>query len=379
MGLMILTYIFLLKPERNGKSAAASSRRNAVVINFVVTWFISSICYSLLLYFERADPLEQALDVEYLQRLCLTQAALTSASQALTSISTLALVLNLALAVTSGGIPLEKTKRKYMTLSFVIIPYAIFLAFFVETFLLGNQRFPVNINMNPNGPPIISPTDNLSLPTIFYCIIVTGTNDYQFPILPSSYIFSMLSMGLTLLIEIYLVWYIRKMGRLDGNLRRVYKSTLVRVIVFSVYRMWALGMLIVEVAAPVIVFVEGEAALGTFTAFAELVLAAGPLTAFLLLGSKTSVLNAWGLKRRKSSAQAMANVRRARIKSKRFDDDRSSRASQGDAAWDVERGERSIVESPTAEAFEQTHTIDTLVSLPSAVYNPQKPLPARPK
>jgi len=154
--------------------------------------------------------------------------------------------------------------------------------------------------------------DNLAVPTMFYCVVVTDPS-FTTPILPSGIIFSIAVMSCTLLFEGYLIWMIQGKRRENFAIRRVYRNILVRVGVFSIYRIWALAMLFVELLNPKAAIFPGITTLSGFVGSAELVLAAGPLVAFLILSTRSDVLRSWGIKKQESSVQAMQDVDRERV------------------------------------------------------------------
>lgn len=168
--LLLFTYLFL--GTKNLPSGRAL-RRDPTVISFVITWIISSCCYSILLYWERSDPILGAIPVTS-SALCLVQASLTPAAQAMTTTSTLILAINIWNAISRSGFEKEKRRwDKLINLSFICLPYVVFIAFFVETFLLGNRPIPVNTQSDPKKPPMFVQVDNLAVPTMFYCVVVT--------------------------------------------------------------------------------------------------------------------------------------------------------------------------------------------------------------
>lgn len=186
------------------------------------------------------------------------------------------------------------------------------LRFFVQAYLAGNHTFTVDINVGP-GPPVFSTAENLAISTILYCIIAFNTDDHPtVPILPSGFIFSIILMGFTLLIEITIIWQLRQRG-VNGLSDGVYRPTLIRVIIFSLYRVFALGMLIGVVIKPDILVLEGVLSSGNFAAFADIVQGAAPLIAFLIFSTRTDVLKAWGIKKQTSSIEVIQGLDRERI------------------------------------------------------------------
>jgi len=119
-------------------------------------------------------------------------------------------------------------------------------------------------------------------------------------------------MVFTVVIEGNILWQIRKISQNKGFMG-VYRQCLIRVMFFSIYRIWALGMLIGVAVKPDIIFLEGILTRGTFAAFADIIQSAAPLIAFLILSTRADVLTAWGLKKQKSSIEVVEGLDRERI------------------------------------------------------------------
>jgi len=111
------------------------------------------------------------------------------------------------------------------------------------------------------------------------------------------------------MIEGYLIWKIQTKRR--GNIanHRVYRNILLRISVFSLYRICAFAMLFAALLDPNFVLFFFDRLRGP----AELVQATGPLVAFLILSTRSDVLRAWRLKNQQSSIQAMQDVDRERV------------------------------------------------------------------
>jgi len=86
-----------------------------------------------------------------------------------------------------------------------------------------------------------------------------------------------------------------------------------RLIIFSAYRLLSIAMLIIMLVKPYDILNEGTGGITDFVAFSEIVQAAGPLVAFIILSTRSDVLTAWRLRRQPSSIQVMENVDRDRI------------------------------------------------------------------
>jgi len=308
--LLLLTYLFL------GSNASNKSRplqRDPIVINFVISWIISSICYSLLLYWERSDDLLQSLDVTN-PSLCLAQAALIPASQAFTSSTTFILVLGVWSAVIRGSslkTQGRQARDKWIMAAFLVSPYVIFLAFSLQAYLVGRQSVSINIAQLGQPPRLVS-TPNLAISTILYCVIALPSDSSTVPILPSGYVFSIILMVFTVFIEVGILWQIRKITR-NKALIGVYRQCLVRVMVFSIYRVCTLGMVIGVAVKPDVILIEGILSRGTFAAFTDIIQSAAPLMAFLILSTRADVRSAWGLKKQKSSIEVVEGLDRERI------------------------------------------------------------------
>jgi len=226
------------------------------------------------------------------------------------------MVLNLCFAVIQGSDLGDQRARlgdKRLKYAYLILPYVAFVAFFIQAYLVGKQSILVNI-ASSNQPPNLVPSGNLAIATILYCIIAfpSGPAGSGVPILPSGYIFSIILMVFTLLIEGIIIWQIRKRAQ-NRAIGSVYRPLLRRLIAFSVYRIWALGMLIGVAVKPDIILLEGILSSGSFAAYADIVQGAAPLIAFLVLSTRADVLNAWGIKRQKSSIEVVEGLDRERI------------------------------------------------------------------
>jgi len=300
--LLLLTYLFLgSKTLPTGREI----RRDPIVTSFVITWIISSICYSLMLYSTHSDQFFMVIFNR--PAFCLVQACLTPAAQAMTTTSTLIVVINIRNAIIRSGFEKEKGKRdKLITLLFICIPYIVFLAFFVGFYLFGDQVSSV-LNFGRPGDPYL-------FPTIFYCTLMKNSITIRAsPISNYEIAFSIAITSCTLIIEGYLIWMIQARRRESITNHSVYRNILIRISVFSLYRICALVMLFVALLQPTYLFFIFSTRLRLA---AELVQAAGPLVAFLILSTRSDVLRAWRLKKQQSSIQAMHDVDRERISRK---------------------------------------------------------------
>ncbi|KZS96265.1 hypothetical protein SISNIDRAFT_482851 [Sistotremastrum niveocremeum HHB9708] len=276
--LLLLTFIF-----------SRSVRRDIVVGNFCLTWIISSVSFSLVMYSTLLG--ERAVS----SGLCLLQSVLIEACQAMlvyfsmnplaTAVSTFSLAFNLWMVMQR---PRLTAQLKWQML--LCLPsYIVFFTIVVIAFLRGTDP-------SVDGP-------NSAVPAAFYCIIVEDggvSNDPNviFRTLVSIYIFSAILLGSTFIFEALVLYSIVIRKR---HWQPIFQGTFIRVGLFVLYRLVPFVMEPFVIKNPDSILSQGPGRSAPSTVYArayEIIQAAVPLVAFCVLASAPDVLSAWGLWRR---------------------------------------------------------------------------------
>ncbi|KLO12760.1 hypothetical protein SCHPADRAFT_904810 [Schizopora paradoxa] len=281
--LLVLTTIFSRKVPRS-----------PVFINFCISWIVSSVVYSLLVYRGRSDPANLSLDPSPQE--CLIQASLINGVQALTSCATIGLVIQLFVVIRNthrdpNGESKFDRNRHALNYILLFVPFFAFLVFSIVSAVLGSPSA-----YNTDG--ILIPNSNLALPGIFYCIILFNTDTESLAsglsLVRASFIFastvSLLSLGLEVTIAIFVF---RKRSLLRRFVPNGWLSLLARIVAFSIYRLIALGLNLAVIVAPNEIFLTGISSNNLFNGVIDLVQAAIPLVAFLIFASEKDVWSAW--------------------------------------------------------------------------------------
>jgi len=220
----------------------------------------------------------------------------------MTSTSTLGLILNLWVSMHKPGFCTNLPRRRIWQFAICIPAYLVFLAFFIEAYSLGSTPVPQEQALNS------------AIPTTFYCIIiengiVNNSPRGVFRILVSVYIYSAIILGITLFIEAYILYSLLKQKFILQETAPYLKDVFLRVFIFSLYRTVSLIMLAFIIHDPSSLLVTGLLnPTSVYEGYAELVQAAAPLVAFLILATRSDVCLAWGLRRRRTTLDAIRDA-----------------------------------------------------------------------
>ncbi|KAF8532456.1 hypothetical protein JB92DRAFT_3138419 [Gautieria morchelliformis] len=141
-------------------------RRDPTFLNFCITWILSSVMFSILLY-RGTNSNTPGSPLGLLSAgQCLAQAARTEGAQVMTACSTLALVIQLFLCLrtaTYGGSVHGVKQTLWLTCMLLAGPYILFIAFAIPSALFATNHVP------GTESPFIQ---FKFLPTNFYCAVV---------------------------------------------------------------------------------------------------------------------------------------------------------------------------------------------------------------
>ncbi|KAL5519412.1 hypothetical protein ACEPAH_1095 [Sanghuangporus vaninii] len=273
-------------------------KRHPVFIDFCISWILSSMIHSLLLYRDRSSDDLLSLNPSY--NACLIQASLINGIQAMTSSTNLALVIHLwqllrqCPASEHGGMGSSARSRKKILFdcALLVTPILVLVAFTVSTMMIG---------MDPaKGLAVEStiPGSGLSVPTVFYCIIFengdfTHSLGLVLTILRSvlgfSCSISLITVGFEVSIAI-LVY--RKRTFLNRNAFN-WMALFSRIALFSAYRIVAVILNAAIMDRPDILFLVGMADDNLFSGVVDFFNAATPLVAFVVFASEKDIWSVW--------------------------------------------------------------------------------------
>ncbi|KAF7301187.1 hypothetical protein MIND_00683200 [Mycena indigotica] len=117
-------------------------KRNATWYNFIATWILSCLSYTFVFiigqqYTPNFGP-------------CLVQAGAIYGAPVVTSCATLAFAVDMFLGVRATAIQKPSQRRRYLTISLVVLPFAIWLGFVLPLWVFGAQN-PTEVRIGPNG------------------------------------------------------------------------------------------------------------------------------------------------------------------------------------------------------------------------------------
>lgn len=203
-------------------------RRGPTYLNFCITWIISSIIFSLLLYRGRKDNtfFEPLGDVE--SKACLVQAALLEGTQLMTACSTLSLIIRLWLGLRNvlyvdDPCSSKKTIGEWTNTALLITPYVFFFVFALVSVFTGINQVTAE-----------DPSLRRVIPTYFYCTIVAPKAFIQ-ATYGLTLAFVVLTVGFDVHIMSILYNHWRSFRRTKTK-SAVSLSLLLRMVFFSTYR-----------------------------------------------------------------------------------------------------------------------------------------------
>ncbi|KZS91453.1 hypothetical protein SISNIDRAFT_487430 [Sistotremastrum niveocremeum HHB9708] len=254
--LLIFTFIFMRR------------RRSLVVVHFCISWIIFSISNTLLLY----GP--TPLDALTSQGICLLAIAAADGSTAMTTLSTFNLLLHLYLCLIRPAWfsqPQTKHRIKYFL---SCTPYVLFFIFFFQTYAWS------------------APTSGVEGPNTFSLHFCTDTGLIWAP----GYFFAVALMGLGALLDILIV--VTLIQKRSGPIteKKHFTDILIRMSLFTVYRTIYMVLYIVVTLGNGGHIKVGKTELSNLSQVVGYVKAANPLLVVLILGTKSDVLEFWGIK-----------------------------------------------------------------------------------
>ncbi|KAL5526764.1 hypothetical protein ACEPAF_8489 [Sanghuangporus sanghuang] len=275
--------------------------RHPVFVIFCLSWIFSSILYSLLVYRGRSTNDLLSLNPSY--DTCLIQASLLNGVQALTACTNLALVVHLWAVLRycncnhsseTKGMGLLSRSRKE-TIHYCLLlggPFLAFVVFTVVTMVIGSQ--PAE---SADGSGTI-PDSNLSIPSVFYCIILQNA-DFSHSLTPGLNILRSVLM-FTCLVSLITVGFEAHIARLVYKRREYLRektfnwpALFLRVVLFSIYRIVALSLNVAIIVHPDELLLVGISKNNIFNGVIDFFQAAIPLVAFLAFASEKDILNVW--------------------------------------------------------------------------------------
>jgi len=269
--------------------------RNPVFVNFTLSWIISSIVYSIFVYRDRST-LELQLVIN--ANPCLVQSALINGVQALTACSTLALIINVWSVIRSSTNDGNKPKspwESHQTLVLLVLPYLAFVTFTIISITLGSPE-----GLGTDGSPV---SNNLAIPSVFYCVIFLNTTDGSqdlskgFQLFRAVYGFTCAMMLITIVFEVHLatIYYRNRkpMSSITSRSPLHPLFFLLRLVLFSTFRLVSLGLMIALLVHPEEIFLVGLSKENVYNGPIDFFQAALPLVAFIFFGTQKDVLEVW--------------------------------------------------------------------------------------
>ncbi|TDL16474.1 hypothetical protein BD410DRAFT_844367 [Rickenella mellea] len=277
-----------------------STPRHTIFLNFCLSWSLSSIIFSLLLYRERSTPEEVSLTPG--PNICIIQAALVNGIQAMTSCTTLALVIHIwSVFRQTGryGSPSDSLLRPGLrNAAFLLVPSLFFASFAIVTLVVGNV--PTD---NSKGDPV----PNLAVATAFYCVILQA--DGTLKLLQGVYSFSAALAVITLLFEGLTMFEIYRSKKvLKKYAPKGTTAVFIRIAMFSLLRTFVLGFTFIFAIEPQRVFQPGLTNTFVFNGFIDVLQASLPLAAALILGTQKDFLDVWFFCKRNGTSKQVLQV-----------------------------------------------------------------------
>ncbi|KAL5525972.1 hypothetical protein ACEPAG_7310 [Sanghuangporus baumii] len=275
--------------------------RHPVFVTFCLSWIFSSILYSLLVYRGRSTDDLLSLNPSY--DTCLIQASLLNGVQALTACTNLALVVHLWAVLryfncnhsseTKGTGFLSRSRKEIIHNCLLLGgPFLVFVVFTVVTMVIGSQ--PAESGDDSGTIP----DSNLSIPSVFYCIILQNA-DFSHSLTPGLNILRSVLM-FTCLVSLITVGFEAHIARLVYKRREYLRektfnwpALFLRVVLFSIYRIVALSLNVAIIVHPDELLLVGLSKNNIFNGVIDFFQAAIPLVAFLAFASEKDVLNVW--------------------------------------------------------------------------------------
>jgi len=310
-------------------------RRDPTFLNFCITWIFSSIVFSILLYRgTQGNDLANSLGFVTPNQ-CLAQAALTEGAQVMTACSTLALVIQLWLGLRAAihGPSSDGSKQsKWINYTLLLAPYVSFIAIALPSAFVGMG------NVEIEGSSF-----ERAIPTNFYCAVV-GLNSFLQAIYGITLGLLLVTVGFDVLIVNVLYRHWRAFRHVEtGN--AVSLSILLRVMMFSVYRIVVAAAYGTVITQPPIPNSSGEgdsvAIIFSIPIWVDMLQAAIPLIAFLVLGINRDMINSFMFWRKFRAPKSMTATTISNGRSSTMNVARSStnstRSSTKDNTWDEKR------------------------------------------
>ncbi|TDL23326.1 hypothetical protein BD410DRAFT_787673 [Rickenella mellea] len=272
---------------------AKSVRRHPALINMCITWIISAIASTLLLYAGKQQGPEPS------HALCVTQAALLLSVPPMTSMSALALLYSVASTLHST-LQSQQSNSKKNLFVILIAPYIVYFSWIVATAIVASNNLGL-VNRERR---------------FFYCSV-----DFD-PISNSMAVFTTIICLAAFCLEIRIGQLLRLdwRGLRNAGVSRtgVDFQLVTRLLIFSLYLFLALIFTAVSIATPKSVFPDMFAA-------------TGGLTVFVVFGTQSDVIRAWSFWRKPKQPTKIAYIpREPNMKGATFNIDEDDKTVVGD-------------------------------------------------
>ncbi|KAL5533774.1 hypothetical protein ACEPAG_234 [Sanghuangporus baumii] len=271
-------------------------KRHPVFISFCISWILSSIIYSLLLYRGRSSDDLLSLNPSY--TVCLVQASLISGIQAMTSCTNLTLVIHLWQLMRQcpvsehRGMGFSWRSRKEMLFDYALLvtPYLIFISFTVAIMVIGG-----NPAETADGSGFI-PGSNLSISGPFYCIILQNAN-FSHSLDPG---LNILRSVVGFCCSISLITPTKKRTFLKRNTFN-WMALFSRITLFSGYRIVAVILNIILIDHPDTLLLVGIVKNNSFNGVIDFFNAANPFIVLVVFASEKDIWSVWCFWRKEDS------------------------------------------------------------------------------
>ncbi|KAF8478218.1 hypothetical protein JB92DRAFT_3048575 [Gautieria morchelliformis] len=258
------------------------AHRDPAFFNFCLTWFVSSVVFCVLLY---QGTEGHTFDVPYgdllvsFSRRCFIQASLIPGVQAMTSCSTVALIIQLWLRLRTAiyGVTISPIQSRLITTALIMAPWILLISFSVAASYVTTIRVAGS-----------------SISNIFYCTVQLNSRSASF--LRAEYGIVIVFILMTLVWDVLLVKTMYLHWSAYRSKSAVSLSILVRVAAFSLFRVvvaiaYATVLFSTQIDAGVIIVSTGETLVNLVVpVWVDLSQAALPLVAFLVLGTTKETL-----------------------------------------------------------------------------------------
>ncbi|KAH7107201.1 hypothetical protein BKA62DRAFT_686265 [Auriculariales sp. MPI-PUGE-AT-0066] len=242
LALLLVTFLF---------SRRLNSKRHPVVINFVLTWLLSTIPACLLLYGN--GHLERQPDPS----LCLYNAALVAGIPPMVACSFFAVVAEVYLMMRSVTAQKEYARRTWLTVTLIAAPYAAFIAFALITGVVGFNH-PENVDRDAE---------------MVFCSVSKHNLAYYIWIPTTVVVTATLGLGVALVILLWRNWRgVRGNSVVDINL-------VIRALCFAVFELFLIATFMLAIFDN-----------NTVPKFMQ---AVAPVAVFFIFSTQPDVLHSW--------------------------------------------------------------------------------------